>query len=886
MTSTTSRLTTPVVALAGLALSVLGFLVAGCLPGLQGAGDGPSPAFANVDNTPFATRTLGPSGAVLYEPGTATAEQALGGAAARADGDAADAFVRMLRDLGLKSPDAIFRPNRRAVPMRDGQVVLTSLSEAAIRQGEGQDLTFRFAGWSDADAAMLREIEEQVYPLCRTYYGHPAFPHQVTVKPSPVIANFAEGLYDAGTDAILLAPLSDNRRNTEFALTRHTLHAMRDEAMLFYDAWEEGQVLAAANRVMADLHADWDPTLERSEYNLNMYELLNQPELGSPSIWNTGFSGLVVPRLGLASAAWMKVLVEDPLAIAKFNDHYYPLFADDPTAAGDVPRLNSIMSGIVPQVEGLGYYDWFRRQYALDTSTPQGERLYCGMLPTFDAVALFVTHTVMGADGAERGAGGVVALDFWDYTHQYSLFVQEGYEIPIPATGGSAGIGEHSASLYNIGGAQRINIDLVLQPIVKHLVYPYNSRRQDIDYLADPDGINIYGAVTGRNEGTVSIALGDGEAAELDLSQGSFRGHFGDGFLKPGKVTFLYKDAAGEEVSRQINVGYFDYAIVDTMGRRAQFNHIIGSTSTGLRLISFPGLPLPTDESTLLGLPPEQVLLASWEADAAGDSKYRIYPDLPPIIPGRGYWLRSEDPVQVTVEADIPDTLGVYRVALSPGWNLVGVPVEFTFSVADLRFDQGAETVSLAQATQNGWVRSVIFEYDGNQGVYREAAQFRPWEAYWIRCITAGGCNLVFFESTATSARAASPPVTAAERLRAAGASVAEVSIADGTGAVPLVLARLSAAGPGIDNEWDVETPPAAPGSDLVAGVQRQEGLLAVDADSSDWRDVLIRTSAGSATIEAVSGTVEVAGLGTLSAGDRAVLPITGSQRVLEVAVR
>jgi hypothetical protein len=62
--------------------------------------------------------------------------------------------------------------------------------------------------------------------------------------------------------------------------------------------------------------------------------------------------------------------------------------------------------------------------------------------------------------------------------------------------------------------------------------------------------------------------------------------------------------------------------------------------------------------------------------------------------------------------------------------------------------------------------------------------------------------------------------------------------------------------------------------------------LLAVDADSSDWRDVLIRTSAGSATIEAVSGTVEVAGLGTLSAGDRAVLPITGSQRVLEVAVR
>jgi len=886
MTSTTSRLATLVVASVGLALSALGVFVAGCLPALPGPGDGPSPAFANVDNTPFATRTLGPSGAVLYDPDTTSAEQALGAAAVRSEGDAADAFVRMLREHGLKNPDAVFRPNRRAVPVRDGKVVLTSLSEASARQGEGEDLTFRFAGWSDAEAAMLREIEEQVYPLCVTYYGHPAFPHQVTVKPSPVVSNFAEGLYDAASDSILLAPLSDNRRNTEFALTRHILHAMRDEAMLFYDAWEEGQVLAVANEVMADLHADWDPTLERSEYSLNMYELLNEPELGSPSIWNTGFQGLVVPRLALSSGAWMKVLVEDRIAVAKFNEQYYPLFRDDPTVAGDVPRLNAVMSGIVSQVEGLGYYDWFRRQYALDTSAPQGERLYCGMLPTFDAVALFVTHTVMGTDGAERGAGGLVALDFWDYTHQYSLFVQEGYEIPIPATGGSAGIGEHSASLYNIGGAQRINIDLVLQPIVKHLVFPYNSRREDIDYSADPEGINIYGAVTGRNEGTVSIALGDGEPTELDLGQGSFRGHFGEGFLSPGKVTFLYRDAAGEEISRQINVGYFDYAIVDTMGRRAQFNHVIGSTSTGLRLISFPGLPLRTDESTVLGLPPEQVLLASWQADAAGDDKYRIYPDMPPIIPGRGYWLKSDDPVQVTVDADVPDTLGVYRVPLSPGWNLVGVPVEFTFPPDNLRFDQGGETVSLPEAAQNGWVRSVMFEYDGNQGVYRQASQFRPWEAYWIRCITAGGCNLVFFESSASSARAASAPVTAADRLRAAGASVAELLVGDGTGAVPLVLAKLASAGPSIDNEWDVEAPPPAPGSVLVVGVVRAEGLLAVDADPSDWRDLLIRTSTGSATIEVVSGSVECDGLGTLSAGDRTTVPVASPYRTLRVAVR
>ncbi|MCP4639106.1 MAG: hypothetical protein GY851_01665, partial [bacterium] len=46
--------------------------------------------------------------------------------------------------------------------------------------------------------------------------------------------------YDAGTDTIFLAPLSDNPRNTEFALVRHMLHAFRDDAMLSYDSWEDG----------------------------------------------------------------------------------------------------------------------------------------------------------------------------------------------------------------------------------------------------------------------------------------------------------------------------------------------------------------------------------------------------------------------------------------------------------------------------------------------------------------------------------------------------------------------------------------------------------------------------------------------------------------------
>ncbi len=850
--------------------------------------------FANIDNSPFATRTLGPRGALCYpvaagataEAYTAGLDRALAeGAVSTRDADAANVYVELLARHGLKRPGVVFRPSRRAMPVADGRPVFPSLDGATIRAAG--DLTFVVQGFSASETQLLNGIIAKAYPLCKTYYGAPAFAHTVTVALQSDLSNMAEGIYDAGADTIRLAPLSDNDRNTEFALIRHMLHAFRDDAMLFYDAWEDGQVLAVTNLVMGKLHNDWDPSIERPEYNLNLYELQNAPELGSDAIWNTGFAGLIVPRLGCASGAWMKVLVEDPQALATFNTAYFAQFAGDTALAGDIPRLTALMAAAVPRVEGRGFWDWIRGQYALDTSLPVGQRFYVGMIPTFSAVALFVTHTVVGAGGAEKGQGGTVALEFWDYTREYSLFVQEGYEISIPASGGNAGLGEYSGSLYNVGGAQRITIDLELDSLVRHAVYPYNSRREDLDIDADPNGVNVYGAITGRDSGTVSISVNGATATEVELKQGAFRGHFGDGFIKPGTLTLTYTDPSEGQLTRTYNTGYFDYAIVAELGTRDTLAHTFSPTATGLQLVSFPGTPLESDEAAVFGIDREDVLLAMWQPDLAGDDKYRIYPSIPPLSPGRGYWLKSSEAVSVATEADFASGAEEYRVRLSPGWNLIGLPLTATVLPSNLKFDQGGAPVDFTTAIQNGWIRGIVYEFDGATGSYAESSALTGWAGYWIRCIASAGCNLVFFagaESAAADARASAP--TVADRLRASGAAVAELEARQGSAACPVILARLASAHDSADDAWDVEAPPPAPGGGLQAGVARDGGLLAVDLSAARDRVLAIGAdpAGGPVRLFVRAGAVVVAGR-TVPAGGEIALP-TNASGWISVGVR
>jgi hypothetical protein len=254
--------------------------------------------------------------------------------------------------------------------------------------------------------------------------------------------------------------------------------------------------------------------------------------------------------------------------------------------------------------------------------------------------------------------------------------------------------------------------------------------------------------------------------------------------------------------------------------------------------------------------------------------------------------MKSAGAVTVSVDADSAASLGTYRVPLSPGWNLVGVPADSNVIVDSLRLDRGGASVAFSQAVQSGWVRGVVFEFDPTAGSYVEALGFEPWSAYWIRCIVAGGCNLVFFEPVEATSRSFRPGAgTVAERLRAAGASVAELRIRHGAASAFVVLATLTGAGAGIDPEWDSDAPPTSPGSSFRAGVERCGDLLAVDADSSPERLVTAGglDPAKPVTLEVTSGAVRLLSADGLTrhlaAGERVGIPSPGSSMTWHVAV-
>ncbi|MCX7968163.1 MAG: hypothetical protein N3B10_06695, partial [Armatimonadetes bacterium] len=79
-------------------------------------------------------------------------------------------------------------------------------------------------------------------------------------------------------------------------------------------------------------------------------------------------------------AAWLKVAAENPECFRQFNQLLLAL-PDVESVRGDTVSLVDLMREVVPQVEGMDFYDWYRRQYVLDTGVSVGPKLYAFAVP-------------------------------------------------------------------------------------------------------------------------------------------------------------------------------------------------------------------------------------------------------------------------------------------------------------------------------------------------------------------------------------------------------------------------------------------------------------------------------------------------------------------------
>jgi len=770
------------------------------------------PRFHNISNVPFATRASGPLTALLLDD-DALAGRSPGALWAAIASDPSVAGLESNRRLiefmtahGIWKPDHLPTYPRTVLHVSSGRLVRSELARTAGegRQVGGGSITLEYKNWSPEEEDALRAFFEQVIPVLNSIYGKPAFDITVTVVKDDTAIALMDAIYDASANEIhvrdITQPLGNLNESREgFALIHMLLRAYHDDAMFYYDAWETGFALAAAWAAAGQIDPNFDLGL-RPFHAVPVYEGLNQPELGNSTFYPpSGYQGMVTWRIGMAASAWFKVYLENPDFFRRVNEAYYAaLDPSNPELAGDIPALKQLVAGVQPQVEGMGFADWYERQYVLDTSVSFGPKLYVYHFPQNETIPLVLDYYLTTPDGDEQPLGGTANLEYFDYQRIYSLFAQEGYQVLILSSGPDAGVGFLAPSFFAIGGPQRVYVDVGIEGLYRTVIFPYGVR-------GPGEGTNNFiGAVLGADSGTVTLRNAGGET-KLTVSQGVYGGNLG-ATLHPEPVTVEFAGENGETVTRQVNVSVDYYASLLQSGGPATLSTTYPFGTNGRHMISIPAFPKASDAATALGLSPGQFILARWDPRSVEADKYKFGPDVPPLAPGRGYWLKLTADANVTVEGSLVPPDQDYRIHLEPGWNMIGVPFNRQVSVSSLRFQEGIDApASFEEAVSRGWIRAAVYGYSQASG-YTTVTSMQPWLGYWLKVLRMDGINVIFpgtrSRNVQTKARV--------HRLSSNGTWQARLVAQTSDGEATSVKFGISpSATPGFDAFADAETPPS-----------------------------------------------------------------------------
>lgn len=817
----------------------LGWLLWGLLGLALPATAGP---FGNTSNTPFASRCNGPQGAIVVRDDgvrSSAARDNVRAAAVQSQHAIAclrhpAASLRKLQRAGVLSATGTPRFPRLIVHTRGGKIVRngaadaaasaasvnsTAVSTAAVGDPANQ-LTFTYEGWSAAGQATIEAYLATAYPKARLYFGPPA--HALTIKiiRDDTIADIQGGTYDTSTHEIRMPEWTGSYAEDSFVLLMLVLRAFHDDAALYYDAWEEGFIGAAATaiQVQPGIASGYDPKDPGTYYSLSVYEAENHPGLGNSTFYGGGsFSGMLAWRIAMARAAWLKCWIEDSLFFARFNEVYYSQFTDD--LPGDVPALREIAATVLPQVEGMPFQEWFERQYILDTSIRTGLKEYTWNVPvaytdtsgdSVHGAILLVEHYMTGADGAETPRSGTATTVYWNYNFSVSLYAEEGNSITISDSGDTPGEGSLSPTFFNVGGAQRITIQVDVGGLRAYYPYPYGVRGFEVGQN------NLYGAILNQSTGTLDVVGGDGISG-LSVKRGVWGKTITTGSLSPMQLTATFTNPGGQTITRVFNVGWDSYMVLLDGGVQDRISRTYLSANRGLHMISLPVTPLVSSIPQMFGIAETDLLLARWDPTQAPDGTYNVWPDCEPFEPGRGYWLRVLNDVAATITGVKPAEDQRILVPLDLGWNMIGSVRTSAVNAADLKIQIGTEApVRLADAVSSRLVQQGIFAYEQGQG-YVLAETLQPGVGYWIRVLNRTGCRLAFEPLASTSDAAASaaacttPAWKVPLRVTCGGLSSSSAYLGGASGATAAT-----------DPTYDMQAPPAF-GDCVTARFVREE---------------------------------------------------------------
>ncbi len=230
--------------------------------------------------------------------------------------------------------------------------------------------------------------------------------------------------------------------------------------------------------------------------------------------------------------------------------------------------------------------------------------------------------------------------------------------------------------------------------------------------------------------------------------------------------------------------------------------------ATGLSLISVPfDYPTqdPADVLNVQAADRPNFKLFAWSL-----GRYVTYPNVPAdrVRLGRAFFLNTPRPLVITQEGASADTGIPFEIPLVPGWNLVGVPYNFSLRWLDMKVRDGASVVSVQDAIANQAIRNGLWTYISGQ--YVLATELQPWMGYWVRANRA--VTLLIDpagRSRSALTRSANPVQTDGWLVQIAATAGSAMDTSNYFG----VSSRAS---DGYDALFDVERPPMLDGQPMV----------------------------------------------------------------------
>ncbi len=771
---------------------------------LGGLGGAHAQTYRNVVNARFNTVSNGPLQAIIVDVPNAANRPAVDRAIAvqltaarRARESILQREMAAIRKFGINRttpgiPDIVLirERGRLAIP-----------ATAKTRGHDANNLSFEFVpegqpgGWTIAQRQELQAIIDIVYPALKNVYGAPSWSGAVRIVNGDTTATIipdrpalSGGIWNASTNEITFAQY--NAAQTKVLnLTQMLALAFRGPNAISYDAWERGMARAATmvtvREVLPLLEALYGAgSIDVADplwHALDRYELLNQPPLGNDRFFPlsktnepvnpSSLAGLLVPRLQMSGSAWLKVSAENSRFFAQFNDLYYHALSGNPNLKNSVPDLKNLAAQVASQVEGLGFNDWYLRQYILDTSITPGDKLYAWAFPLRPdnaqdddfamGVVLVYYRTILNQSGNsdETELNGTSYPIYWDFEFATRLFLGAQYErVDI-----RDGLGTVAPTFFNtIGGApveegrMRIAMDFpVGSDSVRLYVAPRSMGKQTAQN-------NFWGVVVGADSGTMRIETETGISQDVPVRQGAFGAALPDSaFSRPNRATLTFTPTVGGSPTvRRVNVGYREYVSV-FYANQDPVTSLTHTFAAGPAMISFPIFPLRpkaadalTDASGNPIFNDTNLLMAQWRQSLPGEDKYLRYPSMDPLTPGYGYWSNFPNNITTTIRGRTLAQEASYTTGLLFGWNQIGNPYEQTVNIDDLRFQYLADNVpqTLQQAISRGWIAAtdipqvgqlVVYGFSAQSG-YLRAVTLEPWKGYWIRVLVSEGLTISF----------------------------------------------------------------------------------------------------------------------------------------------